>query len=95
MSYFGMANSMDMSLSELQETVKDREAWCATVHEVAKCWIWFSDWTTIVWLKEVLTDAREVIILRCGHDLVAKSCPILGTPWTIAHQAPLSMGFHR
>ena len=24
---------------------------------------------------------------------MAKSCPTLGTPWTIAHQAPLSMGF--
>ena len=28
-----------------------------------------------------------------GGDLVAKSHPTLATPWTIAHQAPLSMGF--
>ena len=27
--------------------------------------------------------------------LVAKSCPTLATPWTVAHQAPLSMGFSR
>ena len=27
--------------------------------------------------------------------VVAKSCPILATPWTVAHQAPLSMGFSR
>ena len=32
----GITDSMDMSLSRLQETVKDMEAWRATVHGVAK-----------------------------------------------------------
>ena len=32
----GIIDSMDMSLSELQELVMDREAWCTEVHEVTK-----------------------------------------------------------
>ena len=38
-------NSMYMNMNKLWEIVKNREAWCAAVHEVAKGWAWFSDWT--------------------------------------------------
>ena len=38
---------MDVSLSELQELVMDREAWCGTIHRIAKSWTRLSDWTEL------------------------------------------------
>ena len=48
----GITDLMDMSLSKLQEIVKDREAWHAAVHGVAKSWTQFSYGATITKQKD-------------------------------------------
>ena len=47
----GISDLMDMSLSKPWEMVKDREAWRAAIHGIAKSWTRLSNWTELNWMN--------------------------------------------
>ena len=64
----GITNSRDMSLSKLQNSVQDREAWHAAVHEIAKSWTGLSNWTT----ERLYKNQRFLQAGGWGKTLLAK-----------------------
>ena len=60
----GITDSMDVSLSEFQELVMDREAWSVAIHGVSKSQTWLSNWTELNWesLSETLPSFSELFL---------------------------------
>ena len=55
----GITDAMDMNSGKLQEMVRDREAWLAAVHGVAKSQTWLSDWTVSSMARELEIHRRK------------------------------------
>ena len=76
-------NSMDMSLSKLQEIVKDREVWYAAVHGVTKNWTCLRDWTTTKVNRRISSPSRPNLY---PHGLCCSALKDPGRVWSALNE---------
>ena len=65
----GIIDSMDVSLSKLQEMMKDRETWCAVIRRVAQRVRWLSDWATEQQFNHLTRQTAEILQKTCEELL--------------------------
>ena len=84
---------MDVSLSKLRKTVKDREAWSAAVHGFTKSQTWLSDWSTTT--QRFGKKNYGLFVLSWPKGSFRLFCKILWKTWKKFLASIITLWYHR